>query len=138
MGAVGFDDTHYHSSATLDTTSEPQYSTSSTTSSLKSLPRPMAPPKTQTPPQTQKRPTKPASYRPISLTSCLRKIYERILHNRLYRIAEKQNWLSPDQTGFRRKHNLLTPIIRLTQDVLQGFNASADPTELAQKQPNPH
>ncbi len=34
-----------------------------------------------------------ASYRPVSLTSCVAKTLERILHNSLYYLAETQDWL---------------------------------------------
>lgn len=55
-------------------------------------------------------PNEPASFRPISLLSCLGKILERILNERLTNWAEKRKILINEQSGFRRN--------RSTQDVL--------------------
>ena len=51
------------------------------------------------------KPGKPASdvdsYRPISLTSCLGKVLERMVANRLSHIAELRVFLTEDQAMFR-------------------------------------
>ena len=62
-------------------------------------------------------PSDPASYRPISLTSALCKIMERLLANRLYWYLESNNLLNPAQTGFRRNKNTIDQLIRLHKDV---------------------
>ncbi len=42
------------------------------------------------------------SYRLGSLTSCVVKTLERMVHNRLYNLAETRGWLCSEQTGFRK------------------------------------
>ena len=42
------------------------------------------------------------SYRPISLTSCMVKLLERMISNRLNAMAENRMWLVNEQAGFRK------------------------------------
>ena len=49
-----------------------------------------------------KSPSEVASFRPISLTSCVVKLLERIIADRLYYIAETNNMFSRFQAGFRK------------------------------------
>ena len=46
-----------------------------------------------------------SSYRPIALTNCSCKIMEKIINWRLQNFLEKQNILSPYQSGFRMAHS---------------------------------
>ena len=62
-----------------------------------------------------------ASYRPISLTSCVVKLLERILEDRLYLIAETSNLLTKFQAGFRRGRSCEDQILRITQAIEDGF-----------------
>ena len=48
-----------------------------------------------------KDPLLPGSYRPISLLSCLSKLMEKMVYDRLIYILETRNLLSPTQFGFR-------------------------------------
>ena len=43
-----------------------------------------------------------ANYRPITLSSVVGKLFERIIESRLREIVEENNWLDKDQHGFRR------------------------------------
>ena len=68
-----------------------------------------------------KPPSDIASYRPVSLTSCIAKTVERMISNRLYHLAEKNNWFSSLQAGFRRGRSCADQIIRLSQAIEDGF-----------------
>src|SRR6267154_332344 len=64
-----------------------------------------------------------SSYRPISLTSTLSKIMEKIIANRLSWYLEKNNLLNPNQAGFRKKFSTADPIIRLKHEIDVALNA---------------
>lgn len=53
---------------------------------------------------------KPQNYRPINLLSCIGKLLERMVNNRLQTYLEQNNLLSPTQTGFRQ-HRATTDIL---------------------------
>ena len=71
------------------------------------------------------KPGKPAdeidSYRPISLTSCLGKVMERMVAGRLSFLAESRGWWSEDQAGFRQLRSAEEQVLRITQSVHDGF-----------------
>ena len=50
-----------------------------------------------------KDPNLPSSYHPISLTSCICKLFERMVYHRLMWFLEKNNILCPEQSGFRKQ-----------------------------------
>ena len=64
----------------------------------------------------------PASFRPISLTSCVSKLFERIILSRLLFFLESNFILSPRQAGFRPGQSTLDPILYLSQSISDGFN----------------
>jgi hypothetical protein len=49
----------------------------------------------------------PDDYRGISLLSCVGKLAERVVRNRLYRFLESKNLIINEQSGFRnnRRHS---------------------------------
>ena len=61
------------------------------------------------------------SFRPISLTSCIVKLLERMISNRLNTMAENRKWLVNEQAGFRRGLSCEDQIIKLVQKVSDGF-----------------
>ena len=71
------------------------------------------------------KPGKPAgeipSYRPIALTSCLAKLMERLVANRLKHIAESAGLWSKDQAGFRAQRCTEDQVLKLSQSVFDGF-----------------
>ena len=64
----------------------------------------------------------PASFRPISLTSCVSKLFERIVLSRLLFFLESNSILSPRQAGFRPGRSTLDQILYLSQSISDGFN----------------
>ena len=63
----------------------------------------------------------PASFRPISLTSCMSKLFERIILSRLLFFLESNSILSPRQAGFRPKWFTLDQILYLSQSFRMGL-----------------
>ncbi|WP_256858032.1 RNA-directed DNA polymerase, partial [Solemya velum gill symbiont] len=68
--------------------------------------------------------TQANSYRPISLTSCLCKTFERMINSRLVWTLESQNLLSPLQCGFRKRRSTVDHLIRLDSYVKKAFSRS--------------
>ena len=64
----------------------------------------------------------PASFRPISLTSCVSKLFERIILSRLLFFLESDSILSPRQAGFRPGRSTLDQILFLSQSISDGSN----------------
>ena len=70
----------------------------------------------------------PKSYRPISLTSCLGKVAERMVNTRLYHWLETHQLLSNMQAGFRRGCRTEDQLFRFIQNTLDGFQAGKTTT----------
>lgn len=64
-----------------------------------------------------KKPEQPESYRPISLTSCVGKIMERIIKVRLDTYLENNNLLDSRQFGFKKNHSTAEPLTILCNDI---------------------
>ena len=71
-----------------------------------------------------KSPSALSSYRPVSLTSCLVKTFERMIADRLYDIVESNGILSNLQAGFRRNLSCEDQILKITQLIEDGFQKS--------------
>ena len=63
-----------------------------------------------------------ASFRPISLISCVSKLFERIILSRLPFFLESNSILSPRQAGFRPGRSTLDQILYLSQSISDGLN----------------
>ena len=63
----------------------------------------------------------PSSYRPIALTSCMCKLLERIVNNRLVHYLESHSIISPFQYGFRKMRGPLDALVRLESSILDAF-----------------
>ena len=72
--------------------------------------------------------TDPANYRPVSLTSHLIKLFERILRKDLVKFIEENNILTKQQHGFRQCRNCLTQLLYHIDNILNiiGSDANAD------------
>ena len=64
----------------------------------------------------------PASFRPISLTSSVSKLFERIILTRLLFFLESNSIFSQRQAGFRPGWSTLDQILYLSQFISNGFN----------------
>ena len=64
----------------------------------------------------------PASFRPISLTSCVSKLFERIILLRPLFFLESNSILSPRQACFHPGRSTLDQILYLSQSISDGFN----------------
>ena len=62
-----------------------------------------------------------SSYRPIALTSCVVKLFERMIANRIATMAENNGWFHRYQAGFRKGRSCTDQILRLVQQIDDGF-----------------
>ena len=69
-----------------------------------------------------KDPSLPKSYRPIALTSCVFKIYERMVNVRLVWLLESKSLLSERQFGFRKNRSTLDPLLCLSREIQNAFS----------------
>ena len=61
------------------------------------------------------------SYRPISLTSCVGKLMERMINTRLVWHLEKNNIITPEQAGFRQHRSTEDQVTYIAQKIKDGF-----------------
>jgi hypothetical protein len=65
--------------------------------------------------------TNPANYRPVSLTSHIVKIFERIVKGRIVNFLETNKWLNPKQHGFRSRRSTLTQLLEHYDDIIHAM-----------------
>ena len=72
------------------------------------------------------KPGKPASdvqsYRPVSLTSCVSKLMEKMVNTRLIFELEKRKLLPNTQFGFRKMQSTMDALVRVTTDIQEALN----------------
>ena len=71
--------------------------------------------------KSRKPPQDPASYRPISLTSCASKLLERMVNGRIRVYLETNKILSPHQNGFRPGRCTSDNIVQIIDSIQRGF-----------------
>ena len=71
-----------------------------------------------------------SSYRPISLSSCLGKVAERMMNQRLYWWLEANHILNVHQAGFRSGHRTDDQLFRLSQKIIDGFHEGKSTTAI--------
>ena len=64
----------------------------------------------------------PEKYRPISLTSCLGKLAERLIKKRLYGLLEANNIIVKQQSGFRNEKGAADNLVFFTQKISETIN----------------
>ena len=57
------------------------------------------------------------NYRPISLLSTLSKVFEKLIHNRIYKFIKKHNILSDCQFGFQWNRSCIDALINFTEEM---------------------
>ena len=62
--------------------------------------------------------TNPENFRPISLTSNIIKLFERILRKKLVQYFESNQLINPNQHGFRKGHNCSTQLLTHTCNLM--------------------
>ncbi|KAI5738278.1 hypothetical protein M8J77_004905 [Diaphorina citri] len=72
-------------------------------------------------PKPNKDPLSPESYRPITLASCLFKILEKIVNDRLFSTLDSQNYFNKIQCGFRKQHSTIDALVHLENHVRDAF-----------------
>jgi hypothetical protein len=64
----------------------------------------------------------PKNYRPISITSCLHRLFEKVILNRLESCIDANNILTKYQSGFRHSRQTKDNLLFLCQKTIEKFN----------------
>ena len=68
----------------------------------------------------------PSNYRPVSLTSHIMKVFERVIKKMLVNYLEQNGLISANQHGCRSRHSTLTQFLAHVNDILVGWNNGFD------------
>lgn len=67
-------------------------------------------------------PLEAVSYRPISVLNSLNKVFEKLIHDQIYRFVERCNILPEFQYGYRKQHNTGQAILDFVQEIKSNIN----------------
>ncbi|CAF1064073.1 unnamed protein product, partial [Brachionus calyciflorus] len=73
-------------------------------------------------PKKKHRSPDPKDYRPISLTSCLAKLAEKLVYSRISNFLKSNNIIITQQSGFRQKRQTKDNLVHLLQKSIEQFN----------------
>ena len=65
------------------------------------------------------------NYQPISLLSIFRKIFEKIIFDRLYNFLSQEELLNPNQSGFRPSDSCINQLIAITHEIFEAFDCNS-------------
>ena len=65
-----------------------------------------------------------SNYRPISILPTISKIFEKLLHKRIYEFFEKNNVIHDYQFGFRKEHSTIHAIQTAISSIITSLNSS--------------
>ena len=63
-----------------------------------------------------------AGYRPISMTPCLARLFERLIKSRLQEHLKRNNIIIKNQSGFRQRRQTKDNLLYVVQSAQEGFN----------------
>jgi hypothetical protein len=66
--------------------------------------------------------TNPKNYRPISITSCILRLYEKVILNRLWNFLDANKIIIKNQSGFRANRQTRDNLVFMCQKSLENFN----------------
>ena len=72
-------------------------------------------------------PLEAVSYRPISILNSLNKVFEKLIHEQIYRFVERLNILPNFQYGYRKQHNTAQAILDFVQEIKTNTNKQLTP-----------
>jgi len=72
-------------------------------------------------PKPDKDTTNPTNYCPIALTSCVCKVMEQMINNRLVWYLERNKLITPTQSGFCKGRSTTGQLLRLETFIREGF-----------------
>ena len=68
----------------------------------------------------------PSNYRPISITSCIGKILEKIIFKYLYNYLQENNILTKFQSGFRPKDSTVNQLLEIYHTIIENLDKNKD------------
>ena len=71
-------------------------------------------------------PDDPSNYRPISITSCIGKILEKIIFKYIYNYLQENDILTKFQSGFRPKDSTVNQLLEIYHTIIENLDKGKD------------